>query len=71
MTAATIDRREAEPDVLRDVLEALQEHERLQAQVRASEARLRALCRRWDDAAGVWGTAPHHLRQTCVARGLL
>ena len=60
-----------EMDVLREAAEALQEHERLRAAVRASDDRLRLLCRQYGDAARVWGVAPHHLAQACKARGLM
>lgn len=61
----------SEMDVLREAAEALQEHERLRLAMRASEDRLRLLCRQYGDAARVWGVAPHHLAQACKARGLL
>lgn len=60
-----------EQDVLLAASEALQEHERLRAALRASETRLRVLCRQYGQAAGVWGFAPHHLAQACRARGLI
>ena len=60
-----------EMDVLREAAQALQEHERLRLTMRASEDRLRLLCRQYGDAARVWGVAPHHLTQACKARGLL
>ena len=60
-----------EQDILQDAAEALQEHERLRVALRASDDRLRALCRQYGQAAGVWGFAPHHLAQACKARGLL
>ena len=60
-----------EMDVLREAADALQEHERLRLAMRASEDRLRLLCRQYGDAARVWGVAPHHLAQACKARGLL
>ena len=61
----------SEMDVLREAAQALQEHERLRAAMRASDDRLRLLCRQYGDAARVWGVAPHHLAQACKARGLL
>lgn len=61
----------SEMDVLREAAEALQEHERLRLAMRASDDRLRLLCRQYGDAARVWGVAPHHLTQACKARGLL
>lgn len=60
-----------EQDILQAAAEALQEHERLRVALRASDDRLRALCRQYGQAAGVWGFAPHHLAQACKARGLL
>ncbi len=60
-----------EQDVLILASEALQEHERLRAALRASETRLRTLCRQFDAASGSTGFAPHHLAQACKARGLL
>lgn len=60
-----------EMDVLREAAQALQEHERLRLAMRASDDRLRLLCRQYGDAARVWGVAPHHLAQACKARGLL
>jgi len=60
-----------EQDILQAAAEALQEHERLRLAIRDSEKRIRALCRQYGQAAGVWGFAPHHLAQACKARGLL
>lgn len=60
-----------EQDILQTAAEALQEHERLRLALRASDDRLRALCRQYGQAAGLWGFAPHHLAQACKARGLL
>ena len=58
-------------DVLRDAVEALQEHEQLRMALRASDQRLRTLCRAYDRTGHVWGTAPEHLRRACEARGML
>ena len=60
-----------EQDLLLMASEALQQHERLRLALRDSDSRLRALCRQYDQAAGVWGFQPHHLRRACEARGLL
>ena len=60
-----------EQDVLIEASAALQEHERLRQAMRASDDRLRLLCRQYDLAAGTRGFAPHHLAQACKARGLL
>ena len=61
----------SEHDVLLAAAEALRAHEQLRAALRASENRLRTLCRLYGDQARVWGVAPHHLAQACRARGLL
>ena len=60
-----------EQDILQTAAEALQEHERLRLALRASDDRLRALCRQFDAVNGSRGFAPHHLAQACKARGLL
>ena len=60
-----------EMDVLREAADALQEHERLRMAMRASDDRLRLLCRQYDAASGSRGFAPYHLTQACKARGLL
>ena len=60
-----------ETDVLLQASEALQEHERLRAALRASETRLRVLRRQFEAVSGYRGMAPHHLEQICRARGLL
>ena len=60
-----------EHDTLTEAAEVLLEHERLRLALKASEDRLRALCRRYDAAARVWGSQSHHLRRACEARGLL
>jgi hypothetical protein len=61
----------AEIDILKNAAEALLEHDRRQQAVRDSDNVLRTLCRRWGDAAGLWGVSPTHLRRACEARGLL
>lgn len=61
----------SEMDVLREAADALQEHERLRMAMRASDDRLRLLCRQYDAASGSRGFAPYHLTQACKARGLL
>lgn len=60
-----------EQDILQTAAEALQEHERLRVALRASDDRLRTLCRQFDAVNGSRGFAPHHLAQACKARGLL
>ena len=61
----------AETEVLIEAAFALERHERLRKEMRESEERLRKLCRKYDDAAGTRGFAPHHLAQACKARGLI
>lgn len=54
--------------VLRDAAEALARHDRLRTEMRQVETDLRTLCRRYDRAAGVWGSRPEHLRYAIEAR---
>lgn len=60
-----------EMDILKDAAAALQEHERRRLAVKESDETLRALCRRWGEAAGLWGVSPDHLRRACETRGLM
>ena len=60
-----------ERDILQDAATALAEHDRLHSATRALDARIDALCREYGDAKRMYGYAPHHLRQTCTAQGLL
>lgn len=69
MTHATI--APTDQETLTEAAEALLEHDRLRAALKATDDRLRALCRRYDVAARVWGSRPEHLRRACEARGLL
>lgn len=57
--------------VLKEAAKALRKHDKLKQDMREAEEALRALCREYDVAAGVWGFQPHHLRRACEARGLL
>jgi hypothetical protein len=57
--------------ILKEAAVALQEHDKRRQAVRESDEVLRALCRRWGDAAGLWGVSPTHLRRACETRGLL
>lgn len=57
--------------VLEQAAEALRRHDEIIKALRASEAELRSLCRQYDKASGVTGFAIHHLRNTCITRGLL
>ena len=60
-----------ERDILQDAAVALAEHDRLYSATRALDARIEALCREYGDCTRRLGYAPHHLRQTCAAQGLL
>lgn len=72
---ATLERTPAavltEADILSEAAEALREAERLRAALRDSDNRLRALCRQFDKASGIWGSQPQHLRLACEMRGLI
>lgn len=57
--------------VLTEAAEALRHHEEITKALRASEAKLRNLCRQYDKVSGATGFAPHHLRNECIIRGLL
>lgn len=58
-------------DILQDAAAELARNERMRAALRDSDDRLRRICRQYDQAAGVWGFQPHHLRRACEAQGLL
>lgn len=69
MNNATSPRQER--DILQDAAAALAEHDRLYGAMRDLDERINALCLEFGDCTRRWGYAPHHLRQTCTARGLL
>lgn len=58
-------------EVLLRASKALARQEQLRKQVREIETELRALCREYDKHFGVWGCAPHHLKQTIERHELL
>jgi hypothetical protein len=60
----------SEIEILTDAAQALAEREALRKAVIAADKRLRLLCRQYEDATGVRGFAPHHLAQSCRARGI-
>ena len=60
-----------ERDILQDAATALAEHDELANALRASEERLQALCVEYGVATRRWAYAPHHLRKSCAAQGLL
>jgi len=58
-------------EVLQKAAKALKEHDRLRAALRAQEAHLAAVSRDYGNTYRIWGFRPEHLRQACVARGLI
>jgi ABC-type Fe3+-citrate transport system substrate-binding protein len=62
---------DAELDLLRVAARAIQKHERLKAELRQHEQHLSRVCQTYGQHYRVWGFRPEHLRQACVARGLL
>jgi len=58
-------------EVLHRAADAIKEHDKLKAALRAQEARLSDVSRDYGNVYKVWGVRPEHLRQACVARGLL
>jgi hypothetical protein len=62
---------DAELDLLRVAAKAIQKHERLKAELRQHEQHLSRVCQTYGQHYRVWGYRPEHLRQACVARGLL
>lgn len=57
--------------VLRKAAKALKAHDRLKAALRTQEAHLTDVSREYGDTYRIWGFRPEHLRQACVARGLI
>jgi hypothetical protein len=62
---------DAQLDLLRVAAKAIQKHERLKAELRAHEQHLSRVCQTYGQHYRVWGYRPEHLRQACIARGLL
>jgi hypothetical protein len=58
-------------EVLRKAAKTLKEHDRLKAALREQEARLSDVSREYGIAFRVCGFRPEHVRQACVARGLI
>jgi transposase len=58
-------------EIIERTTAALKEQDRLRKLVRENDMELRALCRAYDRNFGVWGSAPHHLRQVVENYGLL
>jgi len=57
--------------IAREAAEALKERDRIAADLRCADLRLRALTASYARAVGCWGFSVHHLRQAVIARGLL
>ena len=57
--------------VLRSAAKALKAHDRLKAALREQEAHLSDVSRDYGNVYKIWGVRPEHLRQACVARGLI
>jgi hypothetical protein len=62
---------DAELDLLRVAARAIEKHERLKAELRQHEQHLSRVCQTYGQHYRIWGYRPEHLRQACVARGLL
>lgn len=62
---------DAQLDLLRVAAKAIQKHERLKAELKQHERHLSLVCQTYGSVYKVWGFRPEHLRQACVARGLL
>ena len=74
MTVSLIKRPAERPNelaVLKEAAKALKAYDKARQAYKARELDVKALCREYDLAAGVWGFQPHHLRNACEARGLL
>ena len=62
---------DAQLDLLRVAAKAIKKHERLKAELKQHERHLSLVCQTYGSVYKVWGFRPEHLRQACVARGLL
>ena len=62
---------DAQLDLLRVAARAIKKHERLKDELRRHERHLSLVCQTYGSVYKVWGFRPEHLRQACVARGLL
>jgi len=60
-----------ERDILQEAATAMAEHDRLYGALRDLDERIAALCREYGDVKRLYGFAPHHLRKSCAAHGLL
>lgn len=70
---AVEDEKDLDPelDLLRVGAKALEKHDRLKAELKQHERHLSLVCQVYRDVYKVWGFSPTHLRQACVARGLM
>jgi hypothetical protein len=57
--------------LLYEAAQAIKKHERLKAEMKAHEAQLSRICQEYSSAYRIWGFRPEHMKQACVARGLL
>lgn len=62
---------DAQLDLLRVAARAIKKHERLKEELRRHERHLSLVCQTYGSVYKIWGFRPEHLRQACVARGLL
>jgi hypothetical protein len=62
---------DAQLDLLRVAARAFKKHERLKAELKQHERHMSLICQTYGNVYKVWGFRPEHLRQACVARGLL
>jgi hypothetical protein len=71
--SADDDEKDIDPqlDLLRVAARAFKKHERLKAEMQAHERHMSLICPTYGSVYKVWGFRPEHLRQACVARGLL
>jgi hypothetical protein len=60
-----------ELDLLRVAARAIEKHERLKDELRRHERHLSLVCQTYSSHYKIWGFRPEHLRQACIARGLL
>ena len=58
-------------EVLQRAADTLREHDKVKAALKALEARLSDVSRDYGNVYRLWGVRPEHLRQACVARGLM
>ena len=58
-------------DLLRVAARAIKKHERLKAELRQHERHLSLVCQVYGSVYKIGGFRPEHMRQACVARGLL